>query len=79
VLWGAAVGDSEHFARVLYVFTEDLDPGLVERERPGVVIEELVERRLMRRPPVNRSALAQTEVPGGRHVADDSVPVATSR
>ena len=79
MLWGAAVGDSEHFARVLYVFTEDLDPGLVERERPGVVIEELVERRLMRRPPVNRSALAQTEAADGRQAADDSVPVATSR
>ena len=79
MLWGAAVGDSEHFARVLYVFTEDLDPGLVERERPGVVIEEFVERRLMRGPPANRPELARAAAPDGPRAADDSVPLATSR
>ena len=70
---------SEHFARVLYLFTEDLDPAVVERERPGVVIEEFVERRLMRGAPVNRPALARAEAADGRQAADDSVPVATSR
>ena len=52
---------------------------MVERERPGVVIEEFVERRLMRGAPVNRPALARAEAADGRQAADDSVPVATSR
>ena len=70
---------SEHFARVLYPFTEDLDPVVVERERPGVVIEEFVERRLMRGAPANRPELARAETPDGPRAGDAAVPLATSR
>jgi hypothetical protein len=37
---------SENFRRVTYVSSRQLDPALVERERPDVVIEQLVERSL---------------------------------
>ncbi len=35
---------SENFRRVVYVSDHALDPALIERERPDVVIEEMVER-----------------------------------
>ena len=38
---------AEHFSRVLLVDGARLDPALVERERPDVVIQEFVERKLM--------------------------------
>ncbi len=37
---------SENFRRVVYVSSRRLDPALIERERPDIVIEELVERTL---------------------------------
>jgi hypothetical protein len=37
---------SENFRRVVYVSARRLDPALIERERPDVVIEEFVERSL---------------------------------
>ena len=37
---------SENFRRIVYVSSQKLDPGLIERERPDVVIEEFVERNL---------------------------------
>ena len=37
---------SENFSRVVYVSTRQLDRALIEREKPDVVIEELVERSL---------------------------------
>lgn len=37
---------SENFRRVVYVSAQRLDPALIERERPDVVIEEFVERAL---------------------------------
>ena len=37
---------SENFRRVVYVSSRRLDPALIERERPDVVIEEFVERSL---------------------------------
>jgi hypothetical protein len=37
---------SEHFARAVYVWTYNFDRGVVLRERPDVVIQELVERSL---------------------------------
>jgi hypothetical protein len=37
---------SENFRRVVYVSSRRLDPALIEREHPDVVIEELVERNL---------------------------------
>jgi len=37
---------SENFRRVVYVSSRRLDPALIEREHPDVVIEELVERTL---------------------------------
>ena len=44
---------SEHFRRILYVPGHDLAPRIIERERPDIVIEELVERRLLEPPPVD--------------------------
>jgi hypothetical protein len=38
---------SENFSRAAYVSSRRLDPGFVLRERPDVVIEELVERSLL--------------------------------
>jgi hypothetical protein len=35
---------SENFRRIVYVSARRLDPALIEREKPDVVIEELVER-----------------------------------
>ena len=37
---------SENFSRVVYVSSRGLDPALVLREKPDVVIEEMVERSL---------------------------------
>ncbi len=37
---------SEHFARTVYLPEDVLDPAMVERERPDVVIQEIVERKL---------------------------------
>jgi len=37
---------SENFSRVVYVSTRSLDRALIEREKPDIVIEELVERSL---------------------------------
>ena len=37
---------SENFSRVVYVSSRKLDRALIERERPDIVIEELVERSL---------------------------------
>jgi len=38
---------SEYFQRIVYVWRYHFDRALIERERPDVVIEEMVERRLM--------------------------------
>jgi alginate O-acetyltransferase complex protein AlgJ len=38
---------SENFRRVVYVSSNRLNPALIERERPDVVIEEMVERGLL--------------------------------
>ena len=38
---------SENFSRVVYVSSQQLDPALILRERPDVVIEEMVERLLL--------------------------------
>jgi hypothetical protein len=37
---------SENFARSSYVSSRTMDPALVERLKPDIVIEELVERSL---------------------------------
>jgi hypothetical protein len=37
---------SEHFSRVLYVWQNNFDPALVEKEHPDVVIQEWVGRHL---------------------------------
>ncbi|HTQ01557.1 MAG TPA: hypothetical protein VMN56_19730 [Casimicrobiaceae bacterium] len=37
---------SENFSRVVYVSTRKLDRALIEREKPDIVIEEMVERSL---------------------------------
>lgn len=40
-----------HFSRAAYVWTRGFDARLVEAERPEIVIQEMVERDLMRDPP----------------------------
>jgi hypothetical protein len=42
---------SEYFQRAVYLFSDNFDTALLAREHPDVVIEEMVERHLMRRPP----------------------------
>jgi hypothetical protein len=37
---------SENFGRAVYVSSRQLDPALIEREKPDVVIEEMVERSI---------------------------------
>ena len=37
---------SEHFGRILYQWQNDFDPDLVQRERPDVVIQEMVGRHM---------------------------------
>ena len=37
---------SENFSRVVYVSSRALDLAMIEREKPDIVIEELVERNL---------------------------------
>ena len=37
---------SENFSRVVYVSSRSFDRALIEREKPDIVIEELVERTL---------------------------------
>jgi hypothetical protein len=37
---------SENFARAVYVSSQRMDPALIEREKPDVVIEEMVERSI---------------------------------
>jgi hypothetical protein len=51
---------SEHFARSLYLWHCTFDPVIIERERPQVVIEEYIERRLWGPPPV--SGLAESMI-----------------
>jgi hypothetical protein len=41
---------SEHFRRILYVWDRDVDPSVVAREKPDVVIQQIVSRLLERRP-----------------------------
>ena len=41
---------SEHFRRILYVWERDVDPFLVDREKPDIVIQQIVGRLLERRP-----------------------------
>jgi alginate O-acetyltransferase complex protein AlgJ len=38
---------SSHFGRMVMLWTNDLDPKVIQREKPDVVIEEVVERSLM--------------------------------
>jgi alginate O-acetyltransferase complex protein AlgJ len=44
---------SEHFRRVVYSASDSFDRTLVDWERPDVVIQEMVERKLMLPPPVD--------------------------
>jgi alginate O-acetyltransferase complex protein AlgJ len=45
---------SEHFRRVVYCASDGFDRTLVEWEHPDVVIQEIVERKLMLPPPADR-------------------------
>jgi alginate O-acetyltransferase complex protein AlgJ len=45
---------AEHFQRILCVWDRDFDRAIIEHERPGVVIQEVVERSLEAGMPVDR-------------------------
>ncbi len=47
---------SDHFSRALYLWEYDMDPRVVERERPHVVIQEWAGRRLSTRLPYDALA-----------------------
>lgn len=51
---------SEHFRRVHYVGDYEFVPELIEREQPVLVVQEYVERRLMRHQPKNPSSMQTT-------------------
>ncbi len=51
---------SEHFSRALYLWEPDVDPRVIERERPQVVIQEWAGRRLTTRMPYDPFALPAT-------------------
>lgn len=44
--WALGPFLAEHFRRLVYVWTDQFSPGLVRRERPDVVIQQMVERKL---------------------------------
>ena len=44
---------SEHFSRAVYLWQHNVDPGVIGTERPDVVIQELVGRRLSTLTPYN--------------------------
>jgi len=48
---------SEHFSRALYLWEYDVDPRVIERERPQVVIQEWAGRRLTTRAPYDAFAV----------------------
>jgi len=52
---------SEHFRRILYVWDRDVDPSVVIREKPDVVIQQIVGRLLERRPRSMTELRAQGE------------------
>ena len=52
---------SEHFRRILYVWDRDVDPDVVAREKPDVVIQQIVGRLLERRPRSMIESKAQSD------------------
>lgn len=52
---------SEHFQRILYLFTRNISPDVIGREHPQVVIQELVERRLMGPPLLNDAEITSAD------------------
>ena len=55
---------SESFSRVLYVWDWNLNfyPEVVEREKPRLVIDEMAERFLLGKIPVNPRSLSRKQV-----------------
>jgi alginate O-acetyltransferase complex protein AlgJ len=49
---------SQHFSRIVYVWSDDVDERFVEAERPDVVIAELLERKIAGIPPEDSDAIA---------------------
>ncbi len=49
---------SEHFGRAVYLWIQDFEPSVIERERPDVVIQEYTERLLAFVSPANPPTLA---------------------
>ena len=58
---------SEHFSRALYLWEYDIDPGVVERERPQIGIQEWAGRRFTTRMPYD--AFAATAAPAAAPAA----------
>jgi alginate O-acetyltransferase complex protein AlgJ len=54
---------SRHFQRATWLWTYDFPAELIDKERPSVVIEELVERKLMTLSPANPPELASSGGP----------------
>jgi alginate O-acetyltransferase complex protein AlgJ len=52
---------AEHFSRLLLIWHTPFDTSIVEQERPQVVIEEFVERRLFNPPPLPADLAARTK------------------
>jgi alginate O-acetyltransferase complex protein AlgJ len=50
---------SEHFSRAVYLWQNDVDPSVVLKERPAVVIHEIVGRHLGRIVPYEYEAVRQ--------------------
>ena len=44
---------AENFSRAVYVWDDRFEPALVEQEHPDVVLDEMVERKLMAAPPAD--------------------------
>ena len=61
---------SEHFSRAVYLWQYNVDPAVVEQERPDVVIHELVGRRVGMLTPYNPFAASPAGAPPGATEAD---------
>lgn len=49
---------SEHFSRIVYIWSEQVDGSIIEAEHPDVVISAMNERKLIAPPPEDSDALA---------------------
>lgn len=54
---------SEHFGRAVYLWIQDFDSGVIDRERPSIVIQEWAERLLSVISPANPPEVAAVALP----------------